>query len=82
MNGADRGRTRGWTRVRRLVPAVLLLGIAGFFLWSEHRAHTLGALPYLLLLATPFLHMFMHGGHGGHGRSEKEGDAGRGPHRH
>ncbi|TJW42427.1 MAG: DUF2933 domain-containing protein, partial [Mesorhizobium sp.] len=34
---------------------------------SEHWAHTLGALPFLLLLACPLLHMFMHGGHSSHG---------------
>jgi hypothetical protein len=42
------------------------LGIAGFFLWQEHRAHLLGFLPYLLLLACPLMHVFMHHGHGGH----------------
>lgn len=36
--------------------------IAAFFLLSEHRAHFFGILPYLLLLACPFLHLFMHGG--------------------
>lgn len=39
--------------------------IAAFFLFSEHRAHALGALPYLLLLACPLMHIFMHRGHGG-----------------
>jgi hypothetical protein len=39
--------------------------IAGFFLLSEHRAHALGVLPYLLLLACPLLHMFSHGSHAG-----------------
>ncbi|TAL16576.1 DUF2933 domain-containing protein [bacterium] len=47
------------------------LGIAGFFLFSEHRAHLLGALPYLLLLACPLMHIFGHGGHGGHGGGTK-----------
>lgn len=46
------------------------LAIAAFFLFSEHRAHALGALPFLLLLACPLMHLFMHGGHdkdkGGH----------------
>jgi len=37
--------------------------IAGIYLISEHRAHFLGALPFLVLLACPLLHMFMHGGH-------------------
>lgn len=42
------------------------LAIAGFFLLTEHRAHVLGALPFLLLLACPLLHLFHHGGHGDH----------------
>lgn len=42
----------------------------GFFLFSEHRAHLFGFLPYPLLLGCLFMHFFMHGGHGGksHGR--------------
>lgn len=43
------------------------LAIAGFFLFTEHRAHLLGFLPWLFLLACPLMHVFMHGGHGGHG---------------
>lgn len=45
--------------------------IAFFFLWQEHRAHLLGALPWLLLLACPFVHFFMHGGHHSHGDLSK-----------
>ncbi len=41
--------------------------IAALFLFTEHRAHLFGALPYLLLLACPLMHLFHHGGHGGHG---------------
>lgn len=41
----------------------VFLAIALFFLVTEHRAHLLGALPYLLLLACPLMHLFMHGGH-------------------
>ena len=44
----------------------LFLAIAAFFLWEEHRAHILGAVPYALLLLCPFIHLFMHRGHGGH----------------
>ena len=43
------------------------LAIAGFYLWTEHRAHLLGALPYLIFLLCPLIHMFTHGGHGNHG---------------
>jgi hypothetical protein len=62
------------------------LGIAVFFLWTEHRAHLLGALPYVLLLACPLMHL-LHGGHhhrrstpppstreGAEGRSVAKGD--------
>jgi hypothetical protein len=45
------------------------LAIAGYFLVTEHRAHVALALPYLpwlLLLACPLMHFFMHGRHGNH----------------
>ena len=45
------------------------LAVAGYFLILEHRAHLgewLSFLPYLLLLACPLMHLFMHRGHGGH----------------
>lgn len=45
---------------------LLLIIIGGFFLWNEHRAHILGALPFLILLLCPIMHIFMHKGHGGH----------------
>ena len=38
--------------------------IAAFYLWTEHRAHLLGALPFLIFLACPLMHFFMHHGHG------------------
>jgi hypothetical protein len=56
---------------------VAFLAIAGYFLWTEHRAHVIGALswlPWLLLLACPLLHVFMHRGHGGHGGHDSRED--------
>ncbi|HMA31179.1 MAG TPA: DUF2933 domain-containing protein [Casimicrobiaceae bacterium] len=47
--------------------------IAGFFLVTEHRAHLYGALPLILLLGCPLLHLFH--GHGHHGGSKKDGDS-------
>jgi hypothetical protein len=47
--------------------AYLFLAVAAFFLWTEHRAHVLGALPYLLVLACPVIHLLMHRRHGGRG---------------
>jgi hypothetical protein len=46
---------------------LVLAAVAGWFLWTEHRAHLFGALPWLVLLACPLMHVFMHRGHhGGH----------------
>lgn len=72
---------------RRYLPSrrgIVLIGflvIAGYFLITEHRAHLALAIPYLpflLLLACPFLHLFMHHGHGdhsGHGPANRNEDA-------
>ena len=65
---------QSWLRSRTGLALLAFLGIAGFFLVTEHTAHVFGILPFLLLLACPLLHMFMHGGHGGHGRSHDDGD--------
>lgn len=55
---------------------VLLSGIALYFLWDEHEAHIRGALPYLLFLACPLIHLFMHGGHGHGGPKDAEATGG------
>ena len=48
--------------------------IAGALMFTEHRAHVLGVLIWLPLLACPLMHFFMHGGHG-------HGNQGHGSHR-
>lgn len=45
--------------------------IAGALLFTEHRAHVLGLLIWLPLLACPLMHIFMHGGHGHHGNRDQ-----------
>lgn len=45
--------------------ALAFFAIAAFFLLTEHRAHLFDPLLFLLLLACPLLHFFMHRGHGG-----------------
>ena len=62
------------------IALIVFLIIGAFFLVAEHRAHLSGWLPYwpyLLLLACPLMHLFMHGGHGhGHqGSSEASNEA-------
>lgn len=55
------------------------LAIIAFFLYTEHRAHLYGALPFLLLSLCPLMHLFHggHGGHGGHGDEEPRRDESR-----
>ena len=60
-------RNTGHHRIAKqplLVACVMLGLIAAFFLLREHWGHVAGWWPYLLLLACPLMHVFMHGGHG------------------
>lgn len=65
-----------WWRAN--IVLIAFLAIAGFYLIAEHRAHLFGWLPFLLLLACPLLHMFMHRGHGSHGGGD-DGNSGSAP---
>jgi hypothetical protein len=65
-----------WWRTRGGIVLCGFLAIAGFFLLTEHTAHVFGALPWLLVLACPLMHLFMHHGTGGHG--EHDGPTGTG----
>lgn len=42
------------------------LAIAGYTLIVEHGNHLAPYLPWLILLACPLMHLFMHHGHGSH----------------
>lgn len=62
------------------VASCVLIAIVAFYLFTEHLQHTLGALPYLILLLCPLMHVFMHRGHGhgghhhgGHGHGDGHG---------
>ncbi|MBX9824846.1 MAG: DUF2933 domain-containing protein [Xanthobacteraceae bacterium] len=69
-NREDQGRPRegfpGWRAGLVLIGFII---IAGMLLFTEHRAHVLGALVWLPLLLCPLMHIFMHGGHRGHDHS-------------
>ena len=54
---------RFWTS-RAFLVFLGFAAIAVVLLWEEHRAHILGVIPYLFLIACPLMHIFMHGGHG------------------
>ncbi len=45
------------------------LAFSAFVLIAEHRAHLIPYLPWLILLACPLMHVFMHRGHGHGGHS-------------
>ena len=62
MNHSDRGSQSFLTSRAGLV-MLGFLAIGFVLLFTEHRAHVLGALPFLFLLACPLMHVFMHGGH-------------------
>ena len=70
MNHENQSANGSWLGLRRAVVLIVSLAIIGFFLLTEHRAHLFGILPYLFLLACPFMHFFMHGGHGKHGSGQ------------
>ena len=60
-------RPKAFWGSRYSVGLIVLGAVALYFLLTEHRAHFFFALPFLLLLACPLMHIFMHHGHGGHG---------------
>jgi DUF2933 family protein len=68
------------TQARAKWVFICFLVIAAYLLVTEHRAHLSGWLSsygiWLLLLACPVMHLFMHGGrdHGGHGRHASPDD--------
>jgi DUF2933 family protein len=68
-HGAFHDQPGGFFSSRWNIGLIVLLAVAGFYLVTEHQAHLFGALPFLLILACPLMHFFMHGGHGGHGGS-------------
>jgi hypothetical protein len=58
---------KGFWNSRYAIGLIVLGAVAVYFLVSEHRAHFFSALPFLLLLICPAMHIFMHGSHGSHG---------------
>lgn len=71
MNHSERdqrtdARPAGPRFTRGGIAFAIFMAVALFFLLTEHRAHFFGALPFLLILACPLLHLFHHGGHGSH----------------
>ena len=57
---------------------MLVAGAIGvYYLLTEHLTHVSQAIPYLILLACPLMHLFHghgHHGHQGHDRGEQKED--------
>jgi uncharacterized membrane protein YgcG len=72
-----------WYSLPLVIGFAAFAAIGGFFLYTEHKAHLFGALPWLLILLCPLMHVFMHGrhgshgGHGGHSAPGGQGDHGK-----
>ena len=64
QNGSE---PKGFWSSRYAIGLLVMGAVAAYFLLTEHRADFFAALPFLLLLACPLMHVFMHRGHGGHG---------------
>ena len=72
MHAEPPKRSGSFLRSRAGIALLIFLSIGAFFLWTEHRAHVFGYLPYGLLALGVVAHLFMHGGHGGHGTHGKD----------
>jgi Protein of unknown function (DUF2933) len=74
-SGHDRKeQRRSFWHSRAILIFLGFAGIALVLLWEEHRAHILGALPYLLLLACSLMHLFGGHRHGSHRNDRNESD--------
>ncbi|MET3446511.1 DUF2933 domain-containing protein [Ralstonia sp. 1138] len=67
MENHEPGQQRDDTAPAITRSKLVLIGfllVVAYFLWTEHQAHVIQFLPFLLLAACPLMHVFMHGGHG------------------
>ena len=45
--------------------------VTALLIYTGHGPHALNYLPFLIILACPLMHLFMHRGHGVHGAHER-----------
>lgn len=77
MNYKDQSSALNRFGLTRSIVVLAILALIGSLLLTGHISHVLGLLPYLLLLACPFMHFFMHRRGG---RDGKDGHGSRGCH--
>jgi hypothetical protein len=55
--------SHGATRSFLILLVTAIAAAAAFYILQDHWGHALGFAPYLLFLACPLMHLFMHRGH-------------------
>lgn len=75
MQMHERLQHKGWFQSNRTQWILFgFLAVAAFFLLTEHTAHFLGVLPYLIFLLCPLMMLFMmRGGHGNQNGLDNQG---------
>jgi hypothetical protein len=68
----QRDGLRDWLLSRTGMATVIAVAVLGFLVYTDHTAHLLGVVPYLLVLACPLMHIFMHRGHHHGARHDRE----------
>jgi hypothetical protein len=68
MDHEDHRATPAFWKSPAGLTLLVALAVAASYLLADHTAHVLRALPYLLILACPLMHLFMHRGHHHGGR--------------
>ncbi len=64
----------GWCPSRTTLALLGFLALATVLLLARHTDHVIAALPFLLILACPLMHLFMmHGGHASHDQYAGDG---------
>lgn len=55
-----------WQNMSMVLMMFCCLALIAIFFFLQPGASEWGLLPFLLLMACPLMHLFMHRGHGGH----------------
>ena len=72
---AEGDNSGSWLFSRTGIATLVAVSVLGFLIYEGHGAHLLGYAPFLLILACPLMHIFMHGGHGHHQADDKQKDS-------
>ncbi len=79
MDSMESSESKSRLKINSKFVLMAFLAIGAVYLIKEYASQALAALPYLLILLCPVMHLFMHrGGHGGghdgsHGKPPAQG---------